>query len=278
MQKRVDWRALAGLVTFIWFVAFIAGYYVIHKPITPGLAFSLVRLVWQVSVALAILSLAGGIGRRLLSKLFLHQLAALALQAGLGLGLLSLVMLAMGYAGLFRPLFTGLGLIVLGIFFWRDILGWWSNWRALHILWQTCDWFGRVTGWLALLILGFTLLTALAPPLKFDALVYHLVLPRQYLLAGRMVYVPQIIYWGMPQTAEMMYTWAMSLGGESAAVVLGWLVGLVALVGLLGLLVEQLGVAPAWAGLAALMSGLTLATGLAWDITIGGYCFSGWDF
>ena len=264
MHKRVDWLALAGWVTFLWLAALVAGYYVIHKPMSPGLAFSLVRLAWQVGIALAIISVAGGIGRRFLSKISLHPLAALALQAGFGFGLLSLAMLAAGYAGLFKPLFTGLGLLVLGVLFWRDILSWWSNWRALRTLWQSSDWFGRSVGGLVLLILGFTLLTALAPPLKFDALVYHLALPRHYLLAGRMVYVPQIMFWGMPQTAEMLYTWAMSLGGEPAAVVLGWLVGLVALLGLLGLTTDRLGVGPAWASLAALICGFTLSTGLAW--------------
>jgi len=264
MHKRVDWLALAGSVTFLWLAALVAGYYVIHKPMSPGLAFSLLRLAWQVGIALAIISVAGGIGRRFLSKISLHPLAALALQAGFGFGLLSLAMLAAGYAGLFRPLFTGLGLFVLGVLFWRDILSWWRNWRALGTLWQSSDWFGRSAGGLLLLILGFTLLTALAPPLKFDALVYHLALPRHYLLEGRMVYVPQIMFWGMPQTAEMLYTWAMSLGGEPAAVVLGWLVGLVALLGLLGLTTDRLGVGPAWASLAALICGFTLSTGLAW--------------
>lgn len=264
MHKRVDWLALVGWVTFFWLAAFVAGYYVIHKPMTPGLALSLLRLVWQVGIALAIISVAGGIGRRFLSKISLQPLAALALQAGFGLGLLSLAMLAAGYAGLLNPLFTGLGLLVLGVLFWRDILSWWRNWRALGTLWQSSDWFGRSAGGLVLLILGFTLLTALAPPLKFDALVYHLALPRHYLLEGRMVYVPQIMFWGMPQTAEMLYTWAMSLGGEPAAVVLGWLVGLVALLGLLGLTTDRLGVGPAWASLAALICGFTLSTGLAW--------------
>ena len=156
--------------------------------------------------------------------------------------ILWLVPVAAGYAGLFRPLFTGSALLLLGVLFWRDSLSWWMGWRALRALWQTSDWFGRATGWMALVILGFTLITALAPPLKFDALVYHLALPRHYLLTGRMDYVPQIMYWGMPQTAEMLYTWAMSLGSEPAAVVLGWLVGLVTLLGLMGLIANSLDV------------------------------------
>jgi hypothetical protein len=264
MQKRVDWRALAGWATFLWLAALVAGYYVIHKPMTPELAFSLVRLAWQAGVALAILSVAGGIGRRLLSKIALQPLAALALQAGLGFGVLSLGILAAGYAGLLRPVFTGPGLLILGVLFWRDSLAWWKSWGGFKTLWQSSDWFGRATGWLIILILGFSLLTALAPPLKFDALVYHLALPRQYLLAGRMVYLPQNMYWGMPQTAEMLYTWAMSLGGEPAAAVLGWLAGLVTLLGLMGLIADRLEVGPGWAALAALICGFTLATGLAW--------------
>jgi hypothetical protein len=264
MQKRVNWRALAGWSTLLWLAALVIGYYVIHKPMTPGLALSLVRLAWQAGVALAILSVAGGIGNRLLSKIPLQPLAALAWQAALGLGMLSLGMLAAGYAGLFKPLFTGIGLLALGALFRRDINSWWMNWRSLSKLWQSSDPFGRAIGWLTLLIMGFTLLTALAPPLKFDALVYHLALPRYYLLAGRMVYVPQIMFWGMPQIAEMQYTWAMSLGGESAAVLSGWLVGLVTLLGLVGLIADHLDTGAAWAGSAALMCGFTLSTGLAW--------------
>lgn len=264
MQKRVNWSTLAGWVALFLFASVVVGYYVIHKPLTPALAFSLAGLVWQFGVALVILSIAGGIGRRLLWKISIHPLAALALQAGLGLGMLSLTMLAAGYAGLFKPLFTGLGLLVLALLFRRDIFSWWSNWRVLRTVWKSSDWFGRAAGCLIMLILGFTLLTALAPPLKFDALVYHLVLPRHYLLAGRMVYIPQIMYWGMPQTAEMLYTWAMSLGSEPAAVVLGWLVGLIALLGLLGLLADHLEIGTIWAGPAALISGFTLASGLAW--------------
>jgi hypothetical protein len=47
-------------------------------------------------------------------------------------------------------------------------------------------------------------------------------------------------------------------------VVLGWLAGLVTLLGLIGLIVDRLDAGAAWAGLAALMCGFTLATGLGW--------------
>ena len=184
MIKRVDWRALAGWAILFWLVCLIVGYYVFHKPLTPELALTLARLVWQLGTGLAILSVAGGIGRRILWKISLHPLADMALQAGFGFGLLSLAMLAAGYAGMFKPLFTGLGLLVLGLIFWRDCLEWWKKWGALKPLWLAGGWFGWVTSGLIVLITGFTLVTALAPPLKFDALVYHLALPRHYVTGG----------------------------------------------------------------------------------------------
>ncbi len=263
-NTRADWRALAGWAILLWLICLTIGYYIYHKPIMPELALSLARLVWQVGISLAILSVAGGIGRRLLRKLSVHPLADMALQAGLGFGMLSLAMLAAGYLGLYKPLFTGLGLLGLGLILWRDTLDWWREWEALKSLWKSGGWFGWATGGFVLLILGFTLITALAPPLKFDALVYHLALPRLYLLNGRLAYQPQIMFWGMPQMAEMIYTWAMSLGGEPAAAVTGWLVGVVTLAGLLGFIASRLEMSAGWASVAALMAGLSLSTGLAW--------------
>lgn len=114
------------------------------------------------------------------------------------------------------------------------------------------------------LIFVLTMFAALAPPIRFDALVYHLTLPRIYLQTQRMIYVPQLMFWGMPQSAEMLYLFAMSLGGEGAAALLGWLIGLAALVGILGYVADQLASSPAWAAVAALACGYTLAASLSW--------------
>jgi len=252
------WGALIGLAVLS------AGYYVMHKPVSPDFALNLLRLFWQVAVALLILSASAGIGRRLLYKIPLPPLAGIAVQAGLGAGLISLGALAAGYLGLFRPLWAGVALALIFLIYWRDILAWWSAWRSLGALWLGSDGFGRAVGVCTGLIFAFTLVVALAPPLKYDALVYHLVLPQLYLEAGRLEYLPQLMYWGMPQNAEMLYAFGMSLGGGSAAVVLGWLVGLLALLGIFGLTADYLGLAAGWAAVAALACGYTLASGLSW--------------
>ena len=67
-------------------------------------------------------------------------------------------------------------------------------------------------------------------------LMYHLALPDAYLRQARVSYLPWHAMSGMPQTTELLYAWAMALGGPQAAAALGWTFGLVSMLGLLGLL------------------------------------------
>jgi hypothetical protein len=108
------------------------------------------------------------------------------------------------------------------------------------------------------------LFLSLAPPVKFDALVYHLLLPDAYLRAGSVEYLPWIMKTGMPQTAEMLYTWAMALSGTAGAATLGWVVGIVTIVGMLGYLSQRLGAKPAWVGAAALLAGFSMPVAISW--------------
>jgi hypothetical protein len=110
----------------------------------------------------------------------------------------------------------------------------------------------------------FTLLISLAPPLKFDALVYHLVLPQVYINTGRLTYLPWNAFWGMPQTAEMLFTSAISLAGVESATALGWMFGLITLIGVLGFASERLGFNAGLVAVASLLSGLTIAVSLSW--------------
>ncbi len=76
--------------------------------------------------------------------------------------------------------------------------------------------------------------TALAPPLKYDALTYHLAIPQQTVISGALVYPPANPYWGHPQVAEMLFTWATALGRVETAALTGWLFALTALIGIAG--------------------------------------------
>ena len=72
------------------------------------------------------------------------------------------------------------------------------------------------------------------------------------------------MYWGMPQVGEMLYTWAMALGGVEAATTLGWGFGVLALTGVLATGDRILGRRAAWVAIASLLAGSTVASSLAW--------------
>jgi len=60
---------------------------------------------------------------------------------------------------------------------------------------------------------------ALAPELSFDALWYHLTLPKLYLLSHSIIHIPGslIPYSDMPKLGELLYTSALALGDERMA-------------------------------------------------------------
>lgn len=257
-------RKFFPLAALLWIASIISLYYVYHKPLTPDLALSLIRAAADIVIAFFLVSLAGGIGRRIIHPEEVDRLSRLALQAALGLGVLALIVLGLGITIGFKPFFTWILSAVGLVIFWKQINGWWRDGREFIAVWRASGRFERYLASGVFLILLGTLFVALAPPLKFDSLVYHLTLPQAYIDAGRFVYVPWLMYWGMPQTAEMLYTWAMLLGNAQTAVVLSWMIGVLTLAGLLGFLTRNLGERCAWVGVAALMAGFTTATSLSW--------------
>lgn len=173
-------------------------------------------------VAALILLSAAGLGRRALRVLRVHcetnlQTAGLALAVGL-LCLTGLTIL-LGFADLWKPVYLW-SLIAPGLLL------------AMTPLFKHL---GRSPALLAaalrphrlyLLILCAEVLPglviALAPPTDWDALVYHLTLPKTFLAEGglvRMGYHAAAYY---PINVETLYLLAMGIGGESAAMTLAW--------------------------------------------------------
>lgn len=72
---------------------------------------------------------------------------------------------------------------------------------------------------------------ALGPEHGFDALWYHLTLPKIYLLNHKIEYIPGglLYYSAMPQLTEMLYTSALALNGEILAQFTHFLFGLLSL-------------------------------------------------
>ncbi|HTX79767.1 MAG TPA: hypothetical protein VMC62_08865 [Longilinea sp.] len=253
-----------GLLALGWCFGIILVYYVYHKPFTPDLALSLIVLIGRLVIVGTMLSVAGGIGSLLFSPENLNPLARAAVQAALGLGAMSLVFLAMGVTvGIHL---WALWLILIGLFvlLFKPIRAWWRSLSGVQSLWSDSDSLGRTYFILLSFILFCGLVIALASPFKYDALMYHLTMPEAYLQAGKVIYLPWMVMSGMPQVTEMLYTWAMGLGGAPAATTLGWGFGLLALLGLMGYLRQRLDLKAAWAGAVSLLAGYTLAVSMAW--------------
>ena len=261
MDRRV-WISL-GLVMALALI--LAGYYAVHKPVTLAQSLALVSVLADASVA-ALLTLAcGGLGRRLArGEDIASPGARIALQAALGWGVMGLAMLALGLVNLYYPALIWIAvLLALGVF-GRDAREWLVDLaRAVRAMWLT----GGLIGWASLfvwltLVLG--LLRALAPPLMWDALAYHLTLPKLYAQAHGVRIDADILFSGMPQITEMLYTAATLMRGAMAAQTLGWCFGFILALGLAAHTAELLGDRAGVLAPAILFSALTIAYELGW--------------
>lgn len=172
-----------------------------HKPAEPSQLLALLLAAWRLAAAGLLLLLAGGLGARLWVGAGLHPLARLALQAGLGFGGMGLgLLLVGGLVGLPGWLLWAALPLLLGLLR-KSLRVWLQGWRGLADLWRESGHFSALAGLLAAMFL-VTLGVALAPPIYFDSLMYHFVLPNAYLRDGRVGYLPWIVMSGMPQTGR----------------------------------------------------------------------------
>ncbi|HSV86967.1 MAG TPA: glycosyltransferase family 39 protein [Levilinea sp.] len=255
---------ISAIVAFLWFFGIIVVYYSSHKPFTAEFAINVLWSAWRLIVGLTLVALAGGIGYRIFRDESLNPFALLALQMALGLGFLALTVLLIGVTVGLPFWLPALLLILLLVVFRKPAWAWTRQWRAWQDIWRQSDRFSRTLGSLIAGLLFAALLYGLAPPLKYDSLVYHLVLPDAYLRAGRIEYLPWIMKSGMPQTAEMLYALSMALSGAAGAAVMGWAVSVVTVMGLWGYLHQRLGARPAWVGIAALLAGFSMPIHTSW--------------
>lgn len=263
MQPAQKRESIIGLIGILCLAGVIVLYYVSHKPFSPEVAVGIVAITWRMAVAGAIAAAAGGLGERLLGPITQNPLERIGLQFAIGLGAFGLLLLVI--SALAMNMWVAVILLVLAwILLWKNILRWLRDWRNLSSLLYNVGKLRKIGLAFVFILLLSTWIAALAPPIKFDALVYHLTLPRLYLLAGRLEYVPQLMYWGMPQIGEMLFTWATALGGAQAAAGFGWIIGLVALVSLFGTVQQRLGEKPAMLAAGTLLAGASLTASLSW--------------
>jgi hypothetical protein len=243
-----------GLAAFLgWLFAVLATFYAVQKPLGPEHAQALAGALGEVALAALMWAVAWAWGRRLVQMMAsalcppraYRHLVSLAL----GLGGLSLLTLLLGLLGALRPA-VGWGVAALlalpvgwdlAVLFQRALAGE-APWQGLRGAWRAAS---RGEKALALYIgaaFGGSLLLALAPPLGWDSLFYHLTGPRWYLAAGGVrplsLDLPHLHY---PCLVEMLFLWPMLLGGERAAVLIHWGYGLLLTASVAGLTWRELG-------------------------------------
>lgn len=231
-----------------------------------GRASTNTRIGWTLVLAAALLGIyaLGGIawpaGPLFILRLLLRPLALLILLwlGAFGLGDLLLEMIGLRPEQNERPLFAaGVGLIV----WWLAILGagllgllqgslaitlllglaLFGLWRWSLLLASLR--LGRsFPGWWPLSLFVLVLAAALyplfahglMPPLRWDEIAYHLAIPKLYVNAGRIIYIPFIVHSNWPFGTEMLYTLALLLGpdGEVLAHLIQWSLALLTAAGL----------------------------------------------
>lgn len=245
----------------------LAGYYLVHKPVTPEIAAAIAIGLWRVLTAFAILMLSATLGRAAGMRFDAARLSGVVLQAGLGMGILSVYMLVGGS-------FLGINWITLGVIpalflivFRNSMIGWMISFgRGVKQLWDETGAFEKTIALIITFIFVISLTAALAPPLKYDARMYHLVIPQTYIQQGRITHIPWLVMTGMPQAGEMLFTLAIWYGGLPAAAVTGWLIGWMAILGIIAFFQDgsESMRRAGWVAAASLLAGETFASSLSW--------------
>lgn len=182
-----------------------------------ALAPGLVPLVLLIFLAAAA-ACAGRRALRALGPAGLDELETTVAGATLGLGILALGVFALGAAGLLKSWAVSLLLAALWLSGWPEV-------NAFGAALAEGARRARARPGLCALI-GLPLLAALwaclAPPHQYDALVYHLALPQEYLRAGSVKPPDGLVFAHFPQNGEMLFSLALALGSDILAQMLVW--------------------------------------------------------
>jgi hypothetical protein len=186
--------------------------------------------------------IAAALGRRILILLkspFAEatRLERAVIASAIGLGALQYVPFFLGAVGLLKPLAIWIALGLLTALLFSDMLGVArAGWKALSKpglgslpVWSRC-----LLGILAICLV-VSALHAMTPPADIDGTGYHLTLPKRWIGYGRLTYVPTVMQTTSPFGVEMLFTIPLAIWSETAAKLMHWLLGAVALSAIIAL-------------------------------------------
>lgn len=265
-----------GLAAFLgWLFAVLALFYAVQKPLGPGEARALARALGEVALAAFTWAASWAWGRRLLRWVVptVHSPRGYQNLAGLALGLggLALLTLVLGLVGALKPAVGWAVAVLLALPLVLDLVALLrqggATWLRLMRRVRVASPEEKALALYVSAAFGGSLLLALAPPLGWDSLFYHLPEARWYLAEGGIrplpLDVPHLHY---PCLVEMLFLWTMLLGGERAAVLLHWGYGLLLTAAVVGLSRQVGRRAAPWA--AALLVSMPMLFALAsWAYT-----------
>lgn len=277
MNNKLGQKQIISLIiAFFWILVITGAYYYYHKPIEPRFVLSLLKAFLNLLIGIGIVGLFGALGRKIFPLNDLPPLMRAAATTALGAGILGTLWMILGVAGFLNSWLAWLIFLSGLLFLFRELKNWTKDFSSVFANWRSAGKFEKIFGMVIAFLLLLQLFIALAPPLKWDALTYHLQLPRLYIEAGNSNLIPQNPFWGYPQISEMLFTFSILLSGSStAAVVTCWGMGVIFFVGVIGLTNYQTKIidkkpdetSPGWLAALALAVGLTIRSELGWAYT-----------
>ncbi|MCL6519317.1 MAG: glycosyltransferase family 39 protein [Armatimonadetes bacterium] len=180
-------------------------------------------LLTALPISIVILLIAISFGRMLLKHLGIKasdDLECSIFATGLGLGVLAYLVLAVGLANILYAWVLVTLLLILAVASIKEMGAF------IRIIYNQLRMSGKKISALYVLILiavvlmgGFVLISALAPPAfsDWDGLAYHLAVPKMYLKAHKIYYIPFISHSNFPFLIEMLYTIGLALGDIGVA-------------------------------------------------------------
>jgi hypothetical protein len=186
----------------------------------------------------------------------------------IGAGILATATMLLAWVGTLNATLVVVLVVAIPLVGWRESRAWLRDIVVLMRGLGGARGFSRFCALACVVFAVTALLIALAPPVSWDAMVYHLVAPREYLSVGRMEADPINFYLGMPKNGDMLFMLAMALtsGRDTAPAVVHWAFALLAL-GLTAALARR--AANAHAGWLA--ATLLLAAYNLWELMGWGY-------
>lgn len=250
--------------------------YAVVRPLAPSIVPAVGNTLGDIAVIALLLLLAAAVGHRLLRTFrFESDLEALGIRTGFGLGFLGFVGFVLGTVGLVQPLVFW-AVLVLGLaILHRDVLALVRSLRAIELPRGTRG--ERLLALFVVLNLAITFVFALTPPTGWDALAYHLPLPKTILALGHFPAPSDNLPFQYPALVEMLFLFAMGLKSDAVAQGLHWVFFVLTLALLLAFSGRYLTWRVGWlavALLAAVPSILLLSTYAYNDLALMFYAFA----